>query len=94
MGRAIPRTYGSCSCFVEGGYSRRAASRHFGVSESFLIRLMQHVARLGSALLGQQGRLPAGGKLAADFLGRVKTTETLNQRVIGSNPRDRQQRSA
>jgi transposase len=53
------------AAFVEGGRSRRAASRHFGVSESFAIKLMQRVAKLGSLLLAQQGRPPGKGKLAA-----------------------------
>ena len=51
--------------FVEDGHSRRAASRHFGVSESFAIKLMQRVTRLGSSLPAQQGRPPGNGKLAA-----------------------------
>lgn len=51
--------------FVSAGHSRRAASRHFDVSESFSIKLMQRVAQSGSALPGRQGRPPGGGKLAA-----------------------------
>lgn len=51
--------------FVEGGRSRRAASRHFGVSESFAIKLMQRVTTLGSSSPAQQGRPPGNGKLAA-----------------------------
>ena len=41
--------------FVDDGHSRRAAARHFGVSESFAITLMRCVARSGS---------PAPGRLA------------------------------
>lgn len=51
--------------FVEGGRSRRAASAHFDVSESFSVKLMQHVAKHGSAAPARQGRPPGGGKLAA-----------------------------
>jgi transposase len=52
------------SAFVEEGWSRRAASRHFGVSESFAVKLMQRMAKLGSLLPAQQGRPPGKGKLA------------------------------
>lgn len=51
--------------FVEGGHSRRGASRLFGVSESFSIKLLQRVAKLGSASPARQGRPPGSGKLAA-----------------------------
>jgi transposase len=51
--------------FVGAGHSRRAASRHFDVSGSFSIKLMQRVRTLGSILPGQQGRPPGKGKLAA-----------------------------
>ena len=34
--------------FVEAGHSRRAASRHFGVSESFAVKLLQRATRLKS----------------------------------------------
>ena len=44
--------------FVEGGRSRRAASLHFDVSESVSVKLMQHVAKLGSAAPARQGRPP------------------------------------
>jgi transposase len=49
---------------VEAGHSRRAAARHFGVSESFAVKLMQRVARHGTAKPAQQGR-PPGGRLVA-----------------------------
>lgn len=39
---------------VEAGHSRRAAARHFGVSESFAVKLMQRVARHGTAKPAQQ----------------------------------------
>ena len=33
--------------FVEAGHSRRAAARHFGVSDSFAIKLMQRQTQSG-----------------------------------------------
>jgi len=44
--------------FVAAGHSRRAAARHFDVSDSFSIKLMQRMIRLGSILPGadQAGR--------------------------------------
>ena len=47
------------------GHSRRAASRRFGVSPSFAVRLAHRVAATGSVLPARQGRPPGGGKLAA-----------------------------
>ncbi len=49
---------------VSSGYSRRDAARRFGVSPSCAVKLMQHVARTGSAKPVQQGRPPGAGKLA------------------------------
>lgn len=54
------RIYGA----IEGGSSRRAAARHFGVSASTSIRLAQRMAATGSLEPGRQGRPPGGGKLA------------------------------
>lgn len=51
--------------FVSSGASRRAAARHFGVSESFAIKLVQHEARSGSPAPVRQGRPPGSGKLAS-----------------------------
>ena len=50
-------------CFVEAGHSRRAAARHFGVSESFAIKLMRRVACFGSPEPARQGRAPGYGRL-------------------------------
>jgi transposase len=50
--------------FVSSGASRRAAARHFGVSESFAIKLVQHEARSGSPAPVRQGRPLGSGKLA------------------------------
>lgn len=50
---------------VEGGRSCRAAARHFGVSDSTAIKLMQHRKRTGTVAPLRQGRPPGSGKLAA-----------------------------
>lgn len=50
--------------FVEGGGSRRAAARHFGVSASFVVKLMQRARRIGSSAVARQGRPPGNGKLS------------------------------
>jgi transposase len=44
---------------VEAGHSRRAAARHFGVSASFAVKLIQRVRCLGTGAPARQGR-PAG----------------------------------
>ncbi len=53
---------------VEGhialGHSRREASRHFGVSASFAVKLAQRVAATGSSTPSRQGRPPGNGKLS------------------------------
>ncbi|MFV3078148.1 helix-turn-helix domain-containing protein [Niveispirillum fermenti] len=49
---------------IAAGYSRREASRHFGVSASFAVKLAQRVAVTGSVAPGRQGRPPGHGKLA------------------------------
>lgn len=55
---------------VRSGQSRREAARHFGVSESCAVKLMQRVETTGSPAPARQGRPPGGGKLAPhrDFL--------------------------
>ena len=42
--------------FVEAGHSCRAAARHFGVSDSCAIKLMQRQRRFGSPAPAHQGR--------------------------------------
>jgi transposase len=49
--------------FVEAGHSRRAAARHFGVSDSFAIKLMRRQRQSGSPAPARQGRPPGRGKL-------------------------------
>jgi len=50
---------------VDAGHSRRAAARHYGVSESCSIRLLQRREETGSIAPARQGRPPGGGKLAS-----------------------------
>lgn len=50
---------------ISAGHSRREASRHFGVSASFAVKLAQRVAATGSIAPSRQGRPPGHGKLAA-----------------------------
>lgn len=52
------------SAHVSAGYSCRSAARRFGVSPSCAIKLMQHVAKAGSATPRRQGRPSGAGKLA------------------------------
>ena len=49
---------------VERGQSRRAAARHYDVSASFAVKLVDRISRTGSAEPARQGRPPGGGKLA------------------------------
>jgi transposase len=52
------------TAFVEAGHSCRAAARHFGVSDSFAIKLMRHQGQSGSPAPARQGRPRGQGKLA------------------------------
>ena len=52
------------AAFVEAGHSRRAAARHFKVSDSFAIKLMQRQRQCGSPAPARQGRPRGTGKLA------------------------------
>lgn len=52
---------------IAAGHSRREASRHFGVSPSFAIKLAQRVAKTGSVAPSRRGRPPGNGKLAAQM---------------------------
>src|SRR5215213_7212295 len=59
--------------FVDAGHSRRAAARHFGVSDSFAIKLMRRQRQSGSPAPARQGRPRGTGKLASHeaFLVRI-----------------------
>jgi transposase len=50
--------------FVEAGHSCRAAARHFAVSDSFAIKLMQRQRQSGLPAPARQGRPRGTGKLA------------------------------
>jgi transposase len=50
---------------VDSGQSRRAAARHFCVSESAAIKLLRHRAVTGTIAPLRQGRPPGSGKLSA-----------------------------
>jgi transposase len=52
------------AAFVQAGHSRRAAARHFGVSDSFAIKLLQRQRQSGSPAPARQGRPRGTGKLA------------------------------
>lgn len=84
---------------VKEGHSRRDAARHFGLSDSCTIKLLQRVEATGSAAPARQGRPPGNGKLAPhrEFLiARVKekpditmpelTVELLAARGIATWP--------
>lgn len=55
---------------ILAGHSRRNASRHFGVSPSFAIKLAQRVAVTGSVAPSRMGR-PAGSGKLAPYLARL-----------------------
>src|SRR5215203_5368575 len=61
--------------FVEAGHSRRAAARHFGVSDSFAIKLLRRQAPSGSPAPAQQGRPRGTGRLAPYETVLVRTVE-------------------
>lgn len=65
---------------VKSGHSRREAARHFGISESCAVKLMQRVEATGSPAPARQGRPSGGGKLSPhrDFLiERVKARNDI-----------------
>jgi transposase len=61
--------------FVEAGHSRRAAARHFGVSDSFAIKLLRRQAQSGSPAPARQGRPCGTGRLAPYKSFLVQTVE-------------------
>ena len=63
------------AAFVEAGGSRRAAARHFGVSDSFAIKLARRQAQSGSPAPGRQGRPRGQGKLAPYEAFLIRTVE-------------------
>jgi transposase len=65
------------AAFVAAGHSCRAAARHFGVSDSFAIKLVQRTRHLGSPAPARQGRPPGRGKLGPYETFLVQTVEAL-----------------
>jgi transposase len=63
------------AAFVAAGSSRRAAARHFGVSDSCAIKLMQRLAQSGSPAPARQGRPCGTGKLAPSAAVLVRMVE-------------------
>jgi transposase len=61
--------------FVEAGHSCRAAARHFGVSDSCAIKLLQRQRQSGSPAPARQGRPPGSGKLAPYAAFLIATVE-------------------
>ena len=53
--------------YIDAGHSRRAASRRFGVSPSFAVKLARRVMVSGSTAPARQGRPPGGGTLQAQL---------------------------
>src|SRR5215212_2422410 len=61
--------------FVDAGHSRRAAARHFGVSDSFAIKLLRRQRQSGSPAPARQGRPRGTGRLAPYESFLVQTVE-------------------
>jgi transposase len=59
--------------FVEAGHSCRAAARHFGVSDSFAIKLLQRTS--GSPIPARQGRPPGRRRLSPYEAFLIQTVE-------------------
>lgn len=76
MGRAFSSDLRDrISDHVSSGHSRRDAARRFGVSPSCAIKLVQHVAKTGSAAPARQGRPPGAGKLAPHMVKLIRWVE-------------------
>ena len=62
--------------FVEAGHTCRAAARHFGVSDSFAIKLLQRQRQSGSPAPARQGRPPGHRKLSPYETFLIQAVET------------------
>jgi transposase len=62
--------------FVEAGHSCRAAARHFGVSDSFAIKLLQRQRRSGSPAPARHGRPPGHRRLSPYETFLIQAVET------------------
>lgn len=63
------------SAHVSSGHSRRDAARRFGVSASCAVKLVQRVAKTGTAKPARQGRPPGAGKLAPHMAQLIRWVE-------------------
>ena len=63
------------SAHVSSGHSRRDAARRFGVSASCAVKLVQRVAKTGTATPARQGRPPGAGKLAPHMAQLIRWVE-------------------
>ena len=66
---------------VDSGRSRRAAARHFAVSDSFAVKLVQRRDATGSVAPARQGRPPGSGPLSACLaflIAQVETTPDIS----------------
>ena len=63
------------AAFVEAGHSCRAAARHFWVSDSSAIKLMQRQRQFGSLAPARQGRPPGRGRLEPYEAFLIQTVE-------------------
>lgn len=61
--------------FVEAGHSCRAAARHFGVSDSFAIKLLKRQRTSGSPIPARQGRPPGRRRLSPYEAFLIQTVE-------------------
>ena len=62
--------------FVEAGHTCRAAARHFGVSDSFAIKLLQRQRQSGSPAPARQGRPLGHRKLSPYETFLIQAVET------------------
>lgn len=69
---------------IEGGMSRRAAARHFGVSESAAIKLMRRYRATGSVDAGKMGghRRPVLQSERDWVLGRIAEEPDITLRAL------------
>lgn len=61
--------------YVRAGGTRRGAARHFGVSPSCAVKLVQHVARTGSTAPSRRGCPAGGGKLFGHIATMIRWVE-------------------
>jgi transposase len=77
---------------VSAGQSCRAAARHFAISDSSAIKLMQRRERTGTIAPARQGRPPGSGKLSPyrDFLvAQVEAKPDITMPELAPTSRER-----